>query len=330
MGLLRVLYDLKNAPLTFDFAVFLAIALNIAKSKQVPVSILILADVYRKVHSLEEDRDCYADNWRLKNIIVSILTLAKGVGSTEIYYHTPQEIRSVHIPKNFDLQHRNLSPSDSLTSVPITINDLSITYSNTKIHPEFIADNLFHQSLISRYLPAFGRKYVSLTLRFSKTSPPRNTTEDQLRGCLTALRDFYKDAIEIIGVADQDATVPNWAIDLFQTFGVSRSVAAELDLSVRCAIYEQAVINISWNTGPVILLYLHKWPYLVFGAFASESHLANIDFLSRKGPRPFEQLPWSNDNCQFIDWTDSALLTGTAVYSSITKALDRVVVSPVK
>jgi hypothetical protein len=317
------IYDLKNQPLTFDFASFLAFIHLVMKNKKNKASLLILADEIRKIYPTELLNTNDMDRWRIENIVLPLAANCTHISTVNIFYEKLENIGlKVIWPPNFDITSRNSAPPMALSVNSPTTHDLWSLSQKLLTHPGFFRES----EKFKEYVSAVSQQqtFATVTTRFSETSPDRNTTREQLEATFRAIANVYAKEVMILVIGDQDGDLPTWVDDLISSYGnAAKCELADWNVSVRFEFYRRATFNITWNTGPASLLFYHTFPYLILGTYTSTSPVSNMDFLRRKGPKYGEQSPWSRQPEQLIDWTDSIELNYDNTYDVVNKFISK-------
>jgi hypothetical protein len=323
----RVLYDLKNQPLTFDITTFLAFITLLSGTRGSTVEFILLADSVRKLHEMELVHTPEMDRWRVENIFMPLLVSARSIRGFSILFETPTALPHLDWPPKFNLEWRNNSPPSSASLNHPTIHGLY------KLYP---MSGLSRLTMLNRSTKLAGwfsqlsknRKFLSVTVRYSRTGIDRNTSSDELEGVLDEIDERFGDRVTVFVIGDQDGVMPTEledAVNRRRRVNVVRCMLAEWNLAFRVHIYQNAVANIAWNTGPASLLFFSDYPYISFGTFTSTAGVSNLDFLMRKGPAYNQQPPWGlKDGSQVVDWTDGSMLDYTSVRQIVSKYFDGV------
>jgi hypothetical protein len=112
--------------------------------------------------------------------------------------------------------------------------------------------------------------------------------------------------MRVIFVPDQDDCYTN---SDYLRFDWDVFLPASFDLDLRLALYSKAVANITWTGGLGSILYLSAYPFILFGIHNEADVVSSEGFFRRKGPPFRQQLPWSRERDQIIDWTPAHELT---------------------
>ena len=132
-----------------------------------------------------------------------------------------------------------------------------------------------------RYVTLWNhRPYVTLTLREQNTHPERNSNRQEW----AKLAWYLRDGFEVV-----------WLDDTNNALCYPSGNFAQLDVDLRLALYEGALMNFMGNNGPGILLQFSDAPYRIFVDQAWPEHWKKYFHLNVG-----DQLPWANDNQRWV------------------------------
>lgn len=270
---LNVVYDLKSAPVTFDFGTFLAFSDCLRQlSGESDMHVTILADGYRK----QSPRDLSVSESEKASRIHGILTPLMAVCPTVSGF-------SVEYKSRYDYQ------PTAPYATPYTVakvGELAIRGAE----PRFMRATDFALEMAPDYA-------VTLTPRCSRHFVSRNCD-------LNAWHKFYErltaSGLNVVVIPDRDN------LEKFDEYSWNLYQPAAWDISLRAALYQKARMNIISATGPASVLFFSKKPFIMFdilaGGVFSREHWAAMNGCEDGGKPDF-----LGDD-QIITWTNSTYL----------------------
>lgn len=264
MSSLTAFYDLQFGPVSFDFVTWLIRAKLEAGERGLHVAIVPKEDGLCGIARHWGKHDEAATRWRLWHIVIPSCQL---VGATVTLCDS--RFRSA------EMNHGDVWWPQGASHF---LGPLVDAAKSGAVIPKLKASEQAR-----RYVKSWlGEKVVTLTLRNQSTGPERNSDADAWHGMSVHLRSRGYNPF----VLDDTHVAMN------------RGVAhAELDIDLRMAVYEQAVMNLSCATGPDSLLKFSDAPYLNFnqGMAGWEEHYRKHLHL-----QVGDQLPWARSDQRLI------------------------------
>ena len=237
---LKVFYDLRSRPISFDFMFFLQFChinmLDFPKRSKLIIELIIPQDdEFFKQNfdwSFEEMKD------RISRIIYQLAS----------FFHN-FEIKEKIVSKDFDLE--NYKKNDTTYFIPDWGQDghhseyYRIVNSNpTKIFP--LKSSLPNKKFVQNWIDNLKFKQsISITLRKSNQYEERNTNEEETINFIDYVNSFNNFNIVIIPDTDNSSKIEN--NDKIVLFS-----GASLDFNRRLALYECCDLNFFLNNGPCI------------------------------------------------------------------------------
>jgi hypothetical protein len=263
---LDAVYDLRNAPSTFDFGTFLVVCSQMAQMHgRDSINVTIRAGMYRS----KTDRDKLVSEpekeWRILSILLQLCSLVPMVKTYTVDYLPP-----------LDFQETEPLP------VPYQASWVSAAWFQRDVSPQVMKAPTYAKTLVP------DKCDVTLTLRQSKTFKDRNPAslddwhrvylELKRRGLVVRVVPDVEDILH-----DQKYAEHDWMPDVF--------TPAAWDMRIRLALYENTSLNIGSANGPVaIMAYTKDCKYLMFdnlrGGWTPEK------WAEMHGTKPGGQLPW--------------------------------------
>ncbi len=292
MKILYVYYDLRVAPLSFDFAWYLAVACATAEQQDSKLSVTLFYPFFRNSNSIEKGFDAGYRMWKLHNVLVRLCSLCPRVvevvcnGSQRIDFRTPHFPTSYH-PATVDV-------SSGLTPLPLTHNHLDVAMMGMKNKVVFESTAYADRWFRAR----FGqKKVVMMSVRTTPHNAPRNAPLVVWYGVYLALRNA---GYHCVIIPDQDDYL---ATREYKAHDWEVVEEASIDLDLRLAIYRNALCAVTWTGGATAPLLLCGAAFMMFGIWNESSVVSSKEFMSRKGPTFGVQPPWFDPERQIYDWT---------------------------
>tara|TARA_B100000575_G_scaffold271537_1_gene252914 strand:+ start:1256 stop:2194 length:939 start_codon:yes stop_codon:yes gene_type:complete len=294
-----IYYDFRVAPLSFDFAVFLAIGSAEARrhgSKH--VDLWLIRSHFRRNNQIEDTYAREYDQWKFNNVVLKLASFTNTIRNTFIIRGGQFEIpKQRKYPPNYDPSAVDLkSPSSQIPTNFIHLHP----YYKLGFVPFIFDAKTYVKDFIKKKYPLFD---TTLTLRTAIQKPHRNID-------LSEWYELYKILEEngrsVLVIPDHD---DYYAEKNYKKFDWTYCEEAAADLEMRLACYQTATRNISWACGMYTLMFFGNTNFLIFGKYDEGEQTSSKNFISRKGPIFQEQFPWAKDRLQHIDWTERSDLT---------------------
>lgn len=277
------IYDLSEAPITFDFVNFLAFArLAVAlKSKDPSFFLTIIADSWRNSTWREHQYDVNDRLWRLHNLIIPVCSVTPGVVGYSVF---------------LDSQGRgdNTGTGVTVTSEGGTylMKALFEIFKISGFNPHLFAAPEMALDYAARI---FGheKNAVLISIRESSFDSGRNTPARFLQDLILQLQGA---GLAVYLIPDQEVTHNTDQLPS----GVTIIEEAAYNIPLRLALHELARVSICSGSGPTnfISLSVRKPSLVVIHPMRPEIHISSPDYLSQQGytigsPQP---LPWIPSN----------------------------------
>lgn len=297
-------YDLRCAPVSFDFAFYLAALIGHAeKNGYTKITLCIIAPFYRKTNDIELSYGEGYEDRKIRSVFLPLIGLLPIIDDVIISKSglIPQSADS--FPVGYNPTDPRLAAGSSVSLMPCTPAYLAKAFTSSG-HPR-----------VFRGSPQ-GRRWINS--RYSEndkllTISPRTASHNSGRNCsLSMFYDTYSrcralwPTWDIVVVPDQDDVLGAYQA---RKYPWELCPEASVDLELRFALYERAVVNIAWNGGLTALLMLSDASYAIFGIWNEANAVAGRAVFDRKGPSFGAQLPWAVPGQQMLDWTHSPDVT---------------------
>jgi len=277
----KVVWDTRQCPITFDFAFFLA-AMDCYRQLSCPdkdVQLMVQTKGFRSASArdtiMEEDEKA----WRLKSVIRDTCDLLPSIKTLVL---TQDE---------FPADETYNYPNYQKGRVPYEAKDVAELF-QMGAKPHVLTAPPF-----AKKVTKFRKPFVTLTLRTSRFYQSRNAD----------LGDWFKfyqylraDGLTVMVVPDHEDVLVSQQYLQYDWFCYT---PASLDIRLRFALYERAVMNFGSSNGPIGAAFLSNAPMLQFdqlrGGVVTKEFWANTNGFEVGG-----QFPWSKPT-QRMTWTDS-------------------------
>ena len=295
-----IYYDFRVAPLSFDFAVFLAIGYGHAKKNGCEtIDVYLIRPYFRSSNKIETTYNNGYDEWKFQNVILTLLSFTKCLNNVYLVKDGDVELRTPRYP--LDYHPNKVDLASQLSQIPTNFLHLIPLFN------EHNKPFIFKSKAVARKWIAekYGDFDVCLTLRTAIQKPGRNINLD----------DWYALYQAIIRLGLTPVVIPDhddvFTQARFREYGWTCIEEAGSNLELRLATYELANKNISWACGMYTLLFFSGVDFLIFGKWDEAEVTSSKNFLTRKGPSIGTQFPWADPKMQVIDWTERSELDRT-------------------
>ena len=293
MSSINIYYDLKFAPTTFDFAIYLVVSNAVRQANGFKtMGVTIVCDEFRRWSAREKESKEGDRRWRVNHILSKLASLIPEVNVVTVTDSPLTEINFPAFPdgyppppgadfqfpylaqhlKQFYNQDLNLRPFKSSEGAKILINNL------------------------------FDDNVITISLRSSKYQLKRNSNLDEWYKVYQELKKTKFRPIVIPCFEDYmgDKTFAKYDWEIFPP--------ATIDLDLKLALYEKAFDNLCINNGVSTVLILSDCRYKYF-KYVTEG----IDITQPKhhkatmGINPGDNFPFAAESGQDLIWeTDNA------------------------
>ena len=292
-SILHVYYDMKYAPATFNFSVFLVLA-NIVRqiNGHESMGINIVAENYRKKTARELSRPEAEMKFRVAHIISKLHLLIPEISSFDITTIPLTEIKRPKFPFNYP-------PSDD--------DSIKIPYSDSFLHEFYGKEGInfrpFRATEQAKFFVnnLFGDNVITIQLRTSINLGVRNSNLDE----------WYKVYQELKRLKFRPVVIPDfddYMMDKhYAKYDWEVFLPAVFDIDLRLALQEKAVNNLAVNNGSGIPMAHSDCPYYMFkwcteSVKSTSAKLHKFHFLMDYG----DSFKWAGPNQHNIWETDDA------------------------
>ena len=305
-----IYYDFRVAPLTFDFAVFLAIGYGHAKKNGYDtIDVYLIRPYFRRSNETEVSYKDGYDEWKFQNVIMSLLSITKILNNIYVVRDGDVELRTPRYPEDYHPDRVDLSKK--ISQIPTNWVHLIPLFDSHEKPFIFKSTETARKWIAAKY----GDFDVCLTLRTAIQKPDRNINLD----------DWYELYHEVCKLGLRPVVIPDhddiFTEGRFRKYDWDCVEEAGSNLELRLATYELASKNISWACGMYTLLFFSGVDFLIFGKWDDAEVTSSREFLIRKGPSIGTQFSWAHPNRQVIDWTERSKLGRIKLIESAKKYL---------
>ncbi|MDX2224351.1 MAG: hypothetical protein SFV21_16490 [Rhodospirillaceae bacterium] len=277
--MIKSIWDLRICPLTFDFAVWLAIVdcYRQVRGDKEGIDMTIRVDGFRRL--TPRDRLTTDDEklWRLKSIVLDVCELVPSIHTLAV---TWQDRGPFDYPRDY-----------LKTGIPYTAKT-ALDFWYRSASPLVFRSPSFAKTLLPVKSP-----YVTLTIRRSWHFAERNVDLNDWFKFYTYLR---SEGHTVVVVPDYEDVLGEKAYEKFEW---NVYVPAALDIRLRLCLYENAIMNVCSSNGPCAIMFFANTPIMQFdqlrGATISEAEWKKYNGFPVGG-----QFPWSRPD-QRMTWKDS-------------------------
>ncbi len=298
-------YDLRCAPLSFDFAYYLSALNGHAVNKGYnKITLCVYAPFYRKTNVVELGYPVGYEDRKVRNVIYALAGLTPLIDDIIFTKSGLLPRAADSFPVGYDPADPAYASGSPLSLMPCTVVALEAIYQGNGNPRVFRATQLGLEWVNARFVAT--RPIVTLSVRHTQHDPYRNCSLEEFYQVYQKLSANFPQ-IQIVVIPDQDDLMRGYAARKFDWL---LSPEAALDHELRLALYSKAILNIAWSGGPTwAMLALSDSSYIFFGIWNETANVSSKAFFSRKGPHFGRQLQWALPDTQIIDWTHAPDVT---------------------
>jgi hypothetical protein len=293
---LNVYYDLKYAPVTFDFATYLVLANAVRQSMNADeISLTIISDQFREnqgdIKTTESEK-----KWQLSYILSKLPSLIPEVTTLSVSKNKIEKIKFPAFPGGY--------PPASGTSYdfPVIVFYLASFLDNKAINLRPFKASEGARNLINS---TFGDNVITISLRTSKFQTVRNSNLDE----------WYKVYQELKNSKFKPLVIPDFedymGDKLFAKYDWEIYEPAVMDMDIRLAVYEKSADNLCIQNGTSTLLIFSDCKYHMFKIITKEAHTTSVNYQKevllinpgenhRFAAPTGQNLVWEDDNADKI------------------------------
>lgn len=285
---LTTIYDLRYAPVTFDFGTFLVIADCIRQIRGYPdLSVNVLSNEFRLKTPRDRGTSRQEKLWRINNIFQGIASLLPSISDFNISRTPPTPITGNLFPYEWQSTYKKGY------IVPYLARYILGLYQEGANPIVFQASEMSRSAINTLY----GNNYITLTLRNSRQQMDRNTD-------LEVWYRFYQyvqsSGYQVVVIPDQEDLLSEKKFTAYpwQTFE-----AAAINLDLRFALYENAAANFCSSNGPCSLMFYGDCSVYQFDQLKGRETPEKF-WLWNLGFEPGGNYPWAKPD-QVMTWKPS-------------------------
>lgn len=285
------IYDLKCAPITFDFVNFLAMAHMRAHARGDGFfDVVIRADSYRNSTPREKSYSLREREWRLRNLILELCKVTVACRNLSVIRHADWMPQDHNLFPEYDLINRVGVPYLPIQSLKV--------FSTTGVRPVVFAPSDSARAAVANLVDDEA-PLVTFTLRRAAFDTARNT---DLRGWQAAADMLQARGFSLLVLPDQDDCLGDRAL-FSQKWSIFEPAAFSLDL--RLAVMERAVLNLVSAGGMAVPAWYSDIPYVIFNLLHENHYVAGRDYFRKfAGIEVGNNLLWARPN-QILEWETS-------------------------
>lgn len=292
-------YDLRFASNSFNFGTYLSIASTVATLNGMDsIDVYVIANDFRLTGIESEYGKSYSIT-KLYDIFPVLSSLFTMVSRLTILRHDDFEVETPCFPSNYKLL-RSSQPS----AISLMPGDFKFVEDLFLKHGIVTLINTEKRTLREK-------RYITISPRSSKKNLPRNTSNVLITNLIKECKEIYHDC-DLVLVPDKE----DLRLEYLSDADVQVDYDAAVQLRTRFQLYQGAVTNVMFSSGPNAMALVSSFPYLFLGIYDEQNQVFTKDFFRRKGPTFNNQLPWANKH-QIIDWTSVGKYESPNVLRSI-------------
>lgn len=286
MAAFNCLYDLAESPVTFDFAIFLAVCEYYRRSTGCDsIALTIRNKEFRNRTPRDKHTSLAEKQARVYGILLPCCALLPSVTTVTL----TDQVDGQHIfPPAID-------PAVGFYTAYLA-RALVEVWEPAHGDPRCLTAPARAKDLVAARYP---KPYVTLTLRTSTHAPERNPVIEDWKMFARWLEEqgywpvFVPDTEVVLRYDPAAHPSGRFAVD----------IAAALDVRLRLALYEGAIMNVGSSNGPIGMAFFSKAPLLQFDHLRSSKFDA-AQWQELNGFAVGGQFPWSAPN-QRMRWVNS-------------------------
>lgn len=285
-------YDANRLPVSFDVCWALAWAeLKFRRIGHEKFDVVVVSPSASFRHAKPETHPDYVSRedlvWRIHQILLPLASMYRSVGAA-----------SVISAEAWNLVSPGLTRSARVISAPPLPQIYQDVLTDGGVPSGFAPPGGAVQDL-KKHLPGLdGKGIVSITIRESRGGLPRNSRKEHWSRFAEKVR---ADGFFPVFVPDTERWFVNSELP-----ALSLSSAA-VNIGIRVALYDSAIVNMFVNSGPAAICYLSPdLPYLMFKILADGERLSSREVVTGLGFRIGENPPFAARNQKWV-WEDDSL-----------------------
>jgi len=290
---LNVYYDVKYAPVTFDFALYLVTANAVRQSiGYKTMGVTIVCDEFRNWSFREKSTERHEKRWRVDHILRKLPFLIPEVNVVTVTESNIAEIKFPAFPGGYPPPPGETIkfPYHGTTLQSFYKTDFNLRPYKASEQAKVIINNLFDDDVIT------------IILRNAKYQPERNSNLDEWYKVYQELKNTKFRPIVIPCFEDYmgDRLFDNYDWEIFDP--------AVLDLDLRLALLEKAYDNLCINNGPNTLLIFSDCRYKYFKFHNEDVPVTKSEYHKEMlGISLGDNFPFAAESGQHMIWeTDNA------------------------
>jgi hypothetical protein len=311
----KFLYDLKLAPLSFDFVTFLACAMSVAHGYKLEhLEIIIDSRVTRKIGGIESSYPQEYIDRKIKSLFIEFQNITPWVSK---YTH----IRSGGETLKYSDYTFPFLDSDGQLITPYYFWNIQKFYKKFEANLSSCVRSSEH--LVDHYKRRIQNSLPSIAfhVRRSSFNESRNSPADlfcRVANYLTTL-DF-----NVFVVDDMDAILNgNNLMPLVERVQTDMDMAS-FSVNYRLALASSVDLNITWGGGVSHMFWFSDVNYISFGMHDEQTWISSRSSWIRKTPYFQGQFEWSDRARQILDWTEASLLNDDYVLDRILSTIESI------
>ena len=286
----NAIYDLRCAPITFDFCNYLAIVYMVSRyHKADRFNLTIRADSFRNSTPREKTYSIHDRNWRLSNLLIEVAKSCSAVSNLCVSRDEQLENRLTvnQVPVGYDFVRRS--------GIPYLLSQAKQAYLHTNVRPVLFAPSPYASRVAETLVGT--EPFITITLRQASFDTARNCN---LNEWALAMEDFSKvHNLKVIVIPDQDDALSGRQV-FSKNWLVLEYAAFSLDL--RLAVMSRAVENFVSSGGMAAPLWYSNIRYVMFNIVHEGHYVADKNYLKNSaGLSIGESLAWAEAN-QCFEW----------------------------
>ena len=279
-------YDLKTAPITFDFTHFLVSASAYALAHGYKYfDVAVVADAFRNLTPREQAYSIEEREWRLWNLIIETIKIMPTVCNVSLIRRAMVTPHAHTYPPNYHPENNNVTPY----GIPV-VNSIY----DQGFDVQIFEPSAYALSAAKRMCDYGNKRIVTFTLRRAGYESIRDSRLAEWAKFSTVLTEM---GYHVVVIPDQDDMLSDRTIFDYQWHVAD---VASMSLDLRLAIYNLADMNYVTNGGMVGLFMYSKVPFFWYSVMVEGSHVASPEYYRHQGLEVGEKFRWLGDDQQMV------------------------------
>jgi hypothetical protein len=286
-------YDMKTAPITFDFCHYIAAASGYAQTLgKSDFDLTIVADAYRNVTPREKAYTMVERQWRLWNLTFEITKIVPHLRNISVMQRPMKTVSATAYPPGYHPVTNNNIPYSVQTCIQLHKHGCNMRIFRPSAYAVRAAEKLVPRTP--------GKKIITITVRKAGHDPSRDSSLDDWDKFIKILDER---GYQVVVIPDQDDSLSDRTT---LKYGWNVLEVTSMSLDLRLALYHHADMNYVTNGGMIGLFIYSTAPFMWFSVIVPGSPVASPEYYKNQGLDYGHKYPWLDDRQEMI-WEPDTL-----------------------